>query len=55
MLIRDGIDPRASEITPERDYLNRRHFLGVVGSIGGLTAAGALTEAVMGTVLPAGA
>ena len=55
MLIRDGIDPPSSAITPERDYLNRRQFLGVVGSIGGLTAAGALTEAVMGKVRPAGA
>ena len=55
MLIRDRIDPPSSEITPEREYLNRRQFLGVVGSIGGLSAAGALTQTVMGAVRPVGA
>ena len=55
MLIRNRIEPPSSEITPEREYLNRRQFLGVVGSIGAITATGALTEAVMGAVHPVGA
>ena len=55
MLIRNRIEPPSSEITPEREYLNRRQFLGVVGSIGAFTATGALTEAVMGAVHPVGA
>jgi sulfoxide reductase catalytic subunit YedY len=55
MLIRNRIEPPSSEITPEREYLNRRQFLGVVGSIGAITATGALTEAVMGAVQPVGA
>ncbi len=55
MLIHNRIEPPSSEITPEREYLNRRQFLGVVGSIGALSATGALTEAVMGAVHPVGA
>ena len=54
MLIRNRTDPPSSEITPEREYLSRRQFLGVVGSIGGLSAAGALTEAVIGAGRPVG-
>lgn len=55
MLIRNRIEPPSSEITPEREYLNRRQFLGVVGSIGAISATGALTEAVLGTMHPVGA
>ena len=55
MLIRNRIEPPSSEITPEREYLNRRQFLGVVGSIGALSATGALTEAVLGATHPVGA
>jgi methionine sulfoxide reductase catalytic subunit len=55
MLIRNRIDPPSSEITPERDYLNRRQFLGMVGSMGAITATGALTQAVLGAVQPVGA
>ncbi len=55
MLIRNRIEPPSSEITPEREYLNRRQFLGVVGSIGAISATGALTEAVLGAVHPVGA
>jgi methionine sulfoxide reductase catalytic subunit len=53
MLIRNRNEPPSSEITPEGEYLNRRQFLGVVGSIGGLTATGVLAEAVLGAVHPA--
>lgn len=55
MLIRNRNDPPSAEITPEREYLNRRQFLGMVGSIGAITATGALTEAVLGAVRPVGA
>ncbi len=55
MLIRRRIEPPCSEITPEREYLNRRQFLGMVGSMGAITATGALTEAVLGAVHPVGA
>jgi methionine sulfoxide reductase catalytic subunit len=55
MLIRNRNEPASSEITPEREYLNRRQFLGMVGSIGAITATGALSEAVLGAVRPAGA
>ncbi len=49
MLIRrNRIEPPSSEITPEATYLNRREFLGMVGSIGAITATGALAEAVIG-------
>jgi len=49
MLIRrNRIEPPSSEITPEAEYLNRREFLGMVGSIGAITATGALAEAVIG-------
>ena len=52
MIIRNRIEPPSSEITPEIDYLNRRQFLGIVGSIGAISATGALTEAVMGGLRP---
>ena len=57
MLIRrNRIEPPSSEITPEAEYLNRREFLGMVGSIGAITATGALAEAVIGGgVQPVGA
>ncbi len=55
MLIRNRIEPPSSEITPEHEYLNRRQFLGVVGSIGAISATGALTEAMLGGLRPAGA
>ena len=55
MLIRKRHEPPSSEITPEGEYLNRRQFLAVVGGIGGLTAAGVLTEAVLGAARPAAA
>jgi sulfoxide reductase catalytic subunit YedY len=55
MLIRNRLDPPSSEITPEREYLNRRQFLGVVGSIGALSATGALTEVLLGAAQPVGA
>ena len=56
MLIRrNRIEPPSSEITPEQEYLNRRQFLGVVGSIGAISATGALTEAMLGGLHPAGA
>ena len=55
MLIRNRIEPPSSEITPEIDYLNRRQFLGMVGSIGAISATGALAEAVIGGLHPVGA
>ena len=55
MIIRNRIEPPSSEITPEAEYLNRRQFLGMVGSIGAISATGALTEAVIGGMRPVGA
>jgi methionine sulfoxide reductase catalytic subunit len=55
MLIRQRIEPPSSEITPEAEYLNRREFLGMAGSIGALSAGGALVSAVMGGAQPVGA
>ena len=56
MLIRrNRIEPPSSEITPEQTYLNRREFLGVVGTIGALSGGGLLTEAVLGGAAPVGA
>ena len=48
MLIRKRIEPPSSEITPEAEYLNRREFLGMVGSIGALSATGVVAEGLMG-------
>ena len=53
MLIRKRIEPPSSEITPEAEYLNRREFLGMVGSIGALSATGAIAEGLMGGMNPA--
>jgi methionine sulfoxide reductase catalytic subunit len=55
MIIRNRIEPPSSEITPEAEYLNRRQFLGMVGSIGAISATGALTEAMLGGMRPVGA
>ncbi len=55
MLIRNRLEPPSSQITPEREYLNRRQFLGMVGSMGAITATGALAGAVLGAVHPVGA
>jgi methionine sulfoxide reductase catalytic subunit len=55
MLIRNRIEPPSSEITPEGTFLNRREFLGVAGSIGALSATGALVEAMLGGSRTAGA
>ena len=48
MLIRKRIEPPSSEITPEAEYLNRRQFLGLVGSIGAISATGAVAGALLG-------
>jgi len=53
MLIRKRIEPPSSEITPEAEYLNRREFFGMVGSIGALSATGAIAEGLMGGMNPA--
>ncbi len=55
MIIRNRIEPPSSEITPEAEYLNRRQFIGMVGSIGAISATGALTEAMLGGMRPVGA
>jgi sulfoxide reductase catalytic subunit YedY len=47
MLIRRPDDIPSSEITPERDYLDRRRFLGL-GAAAALTAVGACTRAAEG-------
>jgi len=55
MLIRNRIEPPSSEVTPEVDFLNRRQFLGVIGSIGAISATGAAAEALFGGLQPVGA
>ena len=52
MIIRDRTEPGSSEITPERVFLSRREFLGVVGSIGAISAPGALAGAAIGVAHP---
>ncbi|HVZ77322.1 MAG TPA: protein-methionine-sulfoxide reductase catalytic subunit MsrP [Gemmatimonadaceae bacterium] len=47
MLIRKPDDIPSSEITPERDYLNRRHFLKLAGGIGVAAAGGALVPRLL--------
>ncbi|HET7632599.1 MAG TPA: protein-methionine-sulfoxide reductase catalytic subunit MsrP [Gemmatimonadaceae bacterium] len=47
MHIRQPDDIPSSEITPERDYLNRRSFLKVAGGVGVLAAGGALVPRLL--------
>src|SRR5215475_13229022 len=46
MLIKKSDDVRSSEITPEREYLNRREFLAAAGiTAAGMLASGAVARA----------
>ena len=47
MLIRKPNDIPSSEITPERDYLNRRSFLKMAGGVGAIAAGGALAPGLL--------
>jgi sulfoxide reductase catalytic subunit YedY len=47
MLIRKPDDIPSSEITPERDYLNRRSFLKMAGGVGAIAAGGALAPTLL--------
>jgi methionine sulfoxide reductase catalytic subunit len=54
MLIRKPDDTRSSEITPERDYLNRRAFLRLAGGAGIVAAGSALMPRGLDAALPMG-
>ncbi len=47
MLIKKPNDIPSSEITPERDYLNRRAFLKMAGGVGAIAAGGALAPGLL--------
>ncbi|MDE3150984.1 MAG: protein-methionine-sulfoxide reductase catalytic subunit MsrP [Gemmatimonadota bacterium] len=47
MLIRKPEDIPSSEITPEREYLNRRSFLKLAGGVGAIAAGGALVPRLL--------
>lgn len=47
MLIRKPDDIKSSEITPERDYVNRRAFLKLAGGVGAMAAGSALTPRLL--------
>ncbi len=47
MLIKKPNDIPSSEITPERDYLNRRSFLKMAGGVGAIAAGGALAPGLL--------
>jgi sulfoxide reductase catalytic subunit YedY len=54
MLIRKPDDTRSSEITPERDYLDRRAFLRLAGGAGIVAVGGALAPRGLEAALPLG-
>jgi methionine sulfoxide reductase catalytic subunit len=47
MLIRKPADIPSSEITPERDYFNRRSFLKMAGGVGAIAAGSALAPGLL--------
>ncbi|HUX33603.1 MAG TPA: twin-arginine translocation signal domain-containing protein, partial [Gemmatimonadaceae bacterium] len=47
MLIRKPDDIKSSEITPERDYVNRRAFLKLAGGVGAIAAGSALAPRLL--------
>jgi sulfoxide reductase catalytic subunit YedY len=51
MLIRKPDDIPSSEITPERDYVNRRAFLKLAGGVGAIAAGSALAPHVLRSAL----
>ncbi|MDE3054297.1 MAG: protein-methionine-sulfoxide reductase catalytic subunit MsrP [Gemmatimonadota bacterium] len=53
MLIRKPDDIEPSEITPERDYVNRRAFLKMAGGVGALAAGSALAPRLLRSALVA--
>ncbi len=51
MLIRKPDDVASSEITPEREYVNRRSFLKLAGGVGAVAAGSALAPRLVGSAL----
>ncbi len=54
MLIKKPDDIASSEITPEREYVNRRSFLKLAGGVGAIAAGGALAPRLLESALVTG-